>query len=328
MSNTHSAQVVLLLLGAVLLVAGCGSQPSAADGPTDDGAVTVTNAGRTLSFPRAPQRVVTLNQNGTELFLALGLEDRMVGTAFKDHAILPRYRDAYEKIPVLAENYPSLEVLLEANPDFVYGFESAFNPPQGPAEMDRLERLGITAYMDRMFYSDGLTLTDVYDEIRTLGRIFRVRSRADQLVTRMKNDIQSIRERIPNEGDSIPVAIYDSGRDTFYTAGESLLSDMLRRVGAQNVFAGRLGDAWGSMSWEALVEAQPEYIVVMDYGSVSAEEKINFLIQKDGLGDVPAIRHRRFVEVPLATTLVGVRNVEAIRRLADGLYPSVTPSAR
>ncbi|MFB6346736.1 MAG: ABC transporter substrate-binding protein, partial [bacterium] len=287
--------------------------------------VTVENAGRTLTFPEAPKRVVTMNQNGTELFLALGLENRMVGTAFKDDPILPRFKDEYKKIPVLSEKYPSLEVLLDANPDFVYGFDSAFSPPKGAATKQRLKQLGITAYVDRMFYHEGgLELKDVYEEIRILGRIFRNEESAQSLVKKIKRKVHTIQERVPDQSDTITAAVYDSGRETMYTSGTSLLSDLMEKAGAQNVFEEEINDSWSPVSWEKLVEKNPEYIVVMNYGDVTATEKIEFLKKKSGIQSVRAIKRNNFVVLPLSTTFIGVRNTEAIRRLARGFYPEVT----
>jgi iron complex transport system substrate-binding protein len=39
-----------------------------------------------------------MNQAATEIMLALGLHDRMVGTAFLDDSILPEFAEAYKTI--------------------------------------------------------------------------------------------------------------------------------------------------------------------------------------------------------------------------------------
>jgi iron complex transport system substrate-binding protein len=323
MLRNHLIPIGFLVL-VLLTQSACGDRSDSSTVQSDHSStITVKNAGRSLEFPEPPARVVTMNQNATEMFIALGLEQRMVGTAFRDDPILARFRDEYEKIPVLSEKYPSLEVLLETNPDFVYGFMSAFSPPKGPATVERLEQLGITAYVDPMSEGDpGLTLDDVFKEIRTLGRIFRVEDRADSLVQTFQKDIRRIQDRIPNDGDTLTVAVYDSGKETLYTAGRSLVSDMLRTVGARNVFRDEVSGTWSSLSWEKLVEADPDYVVVMDYGAVTANEKIQFLKNKSALQTVRAIKDNNFVVLPLSTTFVGVRNVQGIRLLANGLYPN------
>jgi iron complex transport system substrate-binding protein len=97
---------------------------------------------------------------------------------------------------------------------------------------------------------------------------------------------------------------------------------MLRTVGARNVFRDEVSGTWSSLSWEKLVEANPEQIVVMDYGAVTANEKIQFLKNKSSLETVRAIEKNNFVVLPLSTTFVGVRNVQGIRLLANGFYPN------
>ena len=69
---------------------------------------TYTSCGITNTLTQTPSRVVTLNQGVTEFMLAMGLESKMVGTAYLDDDIWPRYKTAYDAIPVLEErNYPT-----------------------------------------------------------------------------------------------------------------------------------------------------------------------------------------------------------------------------
>lgn len=318
-----NSRVSTYLLAALLAAfsTGCGPNEAAGPEPAGEDVVVVENNGRTLRFERAPRRVVTMNHNGTELFLALGLQDRMVGTAWRDHAVLPRLREAYESVPVLSDRYPSLEVLLKADPDFVYGWRSAFSPPKGPATMERLDAFGIIPYLDVMYADTRIRLPDVYEEIRTIGRIFRVEDRADSLVRRMQTRIRAVQSGIPRETPPLRVAVYHQGRDTFYGAGPSLVTDLLDRLGARNVLADDIPDNYGPVSWETVARENPDVFVVMRYGSVPVDQKIRLLQERPGLENVTAVRENRFVVLPLASTFPGVRNARAVRRLAEGLYP-------
>ena len=74
-----------------------------------------------------PQRVVAMTQGVTEMMLAMGLEDKMVGTAYLDDAIWPRYETAYKAIDVLSAGYPTEEQITAVNADFLLSnFRSAF----------------------------------------------------------------------------------------------------------------------------------------------------------------------------------------------------------
>lgn len=89
--------------------------------------IGITNCGLQSWIKQAPKRAVTLNQGTTEIMLALGLVDSMVGTAYLDDEIWPEIADDYAKIPVLSSTYPDIETLMEVEPDFLYAsYRSAF----------------------------------------------------------------------------------------------------------------------------------------------------------------------------------------------------------
>lgn len=80
-----------------------------------------------VTYTEPPKRAVTMSQFMTEMLLALDLGDQMVGTAYMDNEIYPDFKEAYEKIEVLSDKYPSKEVMYSVEPDFVSGWTSVFN---------------------------------------------------------------------------------------------------------------------------------------------------------------------------------------------------------
>lgn len=88
---------------------------------------TYTSCGVEHTLAQTPSRVVTMNQGVTEFMLAMGLADRLVGTAYLDDEIWPRYASDYATVPVLSDSYPSEDQIMAVNPDFVMGsYASAF----------------------------------------------------------------------------------------------------------------------------------------------------------------------------------------------------------
>ncbi len=89
--------VIILLISTALFLAACGNQGAApaASNPAPTAApvsaervvttaaggfpLTIENCGLTQTYAAPPQRAVTMNQHVTEVMLALGLQDRMVG---------------------------------------------------------------------------------------------------------------------------------------------------------------------------------------------------------------------------------------------------------
>ena len=80
------------------------------------------NYGREITLTARPQRVVTAGPNCTELFIALGLEDLVIGKSCENHAQAPlaEYQSAYESIPELTFGYPTLEAVVGSGADFLY----------------------------------------------------------------------------------------------------------------------------------------------------------------------------------------------------------------
>jgi iron complex transport system substrate-binding protein len=290
-------------------------QPSGASQP-----VILENNGRTITYEEAPQRAVTLNQHVTEVMLALGLEDKMVGTAYLDDAILPEWQDAYEKIPVLSDKYPNKEVLLAAEPDFVYaGWKSGFGE-EGVGSMEELEQAGIKPYLHMSSNMTAPKMADVYADIANIGRIFRVEERADALITRMKREMEETIARLGEVEKPLRVFVYDSGTDKPFTAANNYMTTLIRLAGGKNVFDD-VEKGWAAVSWEEVIDRKPDVIVIVDYGETSAEQKRRTLLEKDELAGIPAIVNQRFVVLPLSAAAEGVRAPMALRMLAEGFYP-------
>jgi iron complex transport system substrate-binding protein len=322
------AAAAAVALSSVLLTAGCGaSDEGGADAEATAAVpagfpVTVDNCGVRTTYDRPPSRVVTVHQHPAELMLALGLRNRMVGTAFPDSPVLPELRKEYEAIPELAKREPSFERILDAEPDFVYGgYGSAFAKNEGRSR-EAFADAGIDTYLNREYCGrKRVTMEDTYEEIRTIGRIFGVRDRADKLVEDLRGRVGEAAAEVEGAPE-VPVFVYDSGERSAFTAGgKSLSTELIRLAGGRNVFAD-LDDVFGDVSWEQVVERRPEVIALYDYaGAGSVEEKKAFLLSRPALADVPAVRNKRFVVLPLTATLVGVRSAYAVGDLARGLHP-------
>ena len=81
----------------------------------------------------APSRAVSMSQATTEMMLALGLADKMAGTAFLEEEIYEPLAEDYAKVEVLAEKWPSYEVFMAAAPDFTTGWAVPFTQRAIPA---------------------------------------------------------------------------------------------------------------------------------------------------------------------------------------------------
>ncbi len=68
------------------------------------------------------------------------------------------------------------------------------------------------------------------------------------------------------------------------------------------------------------MQSNPEVIVIVDYGEVSAAQKQHFLESNPALQAVDAIRNRRYVVLPYVAVTPGIDNVTAIETLAAAFH--------
>jgi iron complex transport system substrate-binding protein len=281
--------------------------------------VTIESCGATFTYDAPPTRAITLNQQATEVMLALGLEGAMVGTAYLDDAIPAQWQDAYNAVPVLAERYPAREIVVAAEPDFLFaGFASAFNEDNLGAQEDWNGR-GIGTYLadascrethpkDRPF-----TIDPILIDIETIGRIFSVEDRAVALAAEMRARLEAVQDDPTGAGQT--VFIFDSGDETPYSVGccgtPSLLTEL---VGLENI-ADDVAGTWVDLAWERVVAADPDVIMLIEADWSTAADKRAYMEADPVLSELRAVQEGRFVSVPFSETLLGMRFADGVERL-------------
>ncbi len=315
------ATATAVLCAVTVLVSACASgagsaQPDASAEGDAARPLTVSNCGRTVVFDHAPERVITIKSTATEMLLALGLGDRIVGSAFQDGPLPVEFAKA--SVPVIAERMPSQEVVLEAEPDLVYsGWESAFSA-EGAGTRDDLAALGIATYVSPAACQSAdqpekLEFESIWGDMTELASIFD--TDAADLITRQRALVAAI-----EPDDSGRTALwYSSGSDTPYVgAGIGAPQLVLETLGLTNI-AGHLDATWASFNWEAVVDANPDVIVLVDSTWNSVAKKIGVLEGNPATARLDAVVNRRYLTVPFAASEAGVRTAEAAADLAEQL---------
>lgn len=313
--------VSTLTLG-ILLSVGCSSTEKTEEKVSGDNkSLTIKTYDVDVSYDKVPDTIISLNSHTTENILALGLGDKLIGTAYNNGEISDEYKDEAEKIEVIAEKYPSMEVLLGVSPEFVYGRSSAFSE-KGVATVNDMVENGIMPYVSKATYTDNANMEDVYEDFENLGKIFNIEEKANSIISEMKNNIKDIQARINNIEKKKTVFVYDSGEEQAYTAGKSLQTHLIELAGGQNIF-NDLDKSWENVNWETVSQRNPEYIVINDYDGKTFDEKVKFLKSHPVMKDLDAVKNSRFILMPLASTFAGVQNDNAVDLMAKGLYPEI-----
>jgi iron complex transport system substrate-binding protein len=309
-----------LLLVPALLLSGCAASVAAPQSPTpssDAFPLTIDNCGTEVTFDAAPQRVVTIKSTSTEMMLALGLGDRIVGTAFQDGPVPEQWAEAAAGIPSLAPKMPNEESVLEVEPDLVYaGWESAFSPDAAGAR-DELAGLGVASYVQPAACQSAeqptkLDFDEVFREIEEAGAIFGVPDAAAAVVAEQRAQLDGIEKAAGS-----PTALWwSSGTDTPYVgAGIGAPQLLLETAGLVNIAAG-VDSTWSPLGWEAIIAADPDVIVLVDSDWNSAQHKIDYLTGNPATAAMTAVQQQRYIVVPFAASEAGVRSVEAAASIA------------
>lgn len=74
--------------------------------------------------------------------------------------------------------------------------------------------------------------------------------------------------------------------------------------------------SWATVGWEAIVERNPEIIVIVNYGEVTADQKRDFMMSNPAFADMDAVKNDRFVVLEYVEATPGPRNIQAVKTLA------------
>lgn len=324
--------VVTVLLVAL---AACGGESSDGSGDSSPGdaegfPVTIENCGRETTYDAPPDQAVVIYQHTTEIMLALGLEDRMAGTAYMDSAIRDDLVEAYETVPELAEESPSREQVIAAEPDIVVaGWPSAFEDDAAGSRQS-LADLGIDTYLSTGSCPDfdGTPSLDlVREDITEIGAIFGVPDRAEDLIAQIEEPITEV-EAALDGAEPVDVFVYDSGTDQAYTTGgRENTTALIELAGGRNVFAD-LDDDWTEVSWEDVVARDPDVVLVLDYGDETVDQKRDFLRSHPVASTLRAVQDGRIAVLGLTDVVPGIRNGDAVATMAAAFHPdrAATPT--
>lgn len=288
--------------------------------------VTVQSCNRAVTVDAAPARAISNDVNLTEMMLVLGLRDRMVGyTGISGWKTLDEdMRAGVAELPELSAKYPTREVLAGAEPDFFFAGWNYGMKVGGEVTPETLEPLGITTYeLTESCIHIGpkakSSMQDMYADILNLGAIFGVEDRAQTLVAGWQARLEEVTAGVDRTAP-LRVFVYDSGEETPFTAGAyAMPTAMIEAAGGVNIMDD-LEKSWATVAWEPVVERNPEVIVIVNYGDVTAEQKIAFLEANPAFANIDAVKNDRYVVLEYVEATPGPRNIRAVEKLVAGFW--------
>lgn len=289
---------------------------------------TVDSCNRQVTFEAPPTAAVSNDVNLTEMMLVLGLADRMVGyTGISGWKTLDEeMRAGVEQLPELSAKYPTKEVLLGAEADFYFAGWNYGMKVGGEVTPQTLQPFGIAVYeltesCIHIGEKPKVSMEDMYADIENLGKIFGVEDKATALIEGYRAELAAFAP--DRAGDQKPprVFVYDSGEESPFTAGRyAMPTALIEAAGGTNIMDD-FEKSWATVTWEEVVERNPEIVVIVNYGNVTAEEKRAFMMNNPAFAEIDAVKNDRFATLEYVEATPGPRNIKAIKKLAAAFWP-------
>jgi iron complex transport system substrate-binding protein len=250
-------------------LAGVGAPAFAAITVTDD-------AGRQLTLPRVPQKIVSLAPGATEMLFAAGAGDRVIATVeFSDEPAQAR------KVPRIGDaNSIDMERLVALRPDVVVVWEGGGNA----AQLEKLEQIRMPLYRQR-----SETLRSMPASLRRLGALTGTREQAERGAADIEARLAKLTQRFGG-GERMSVLLEVWNRPIYTVGGPHLMSDSLRLCGTRNVFDD-LNDLGPAVDVEAVIARDPAIIVAVAPPGSARE----WLADWKRFGTMRAVRDERLV---------------------------------
>ena len=344
------ARIVVVISVSLLafLLSACGNPAPAANSSAATPAklirtnypVSVTDCrGTTVTFNKAPTRVVTLDPAVLDILLVLGLKSHIVGiTLFdvigpNDHELWSVTKADVLTLPRVNDpniGYPSKEKIISLNPDFVVSaYPSAFDPSSGPSSQAGWAQLGINSYLTHGGCGDQAVWTDLsvlYQDIHDFGVIFDVQARAAAEIAHLETQVLAQQQRVKDAHlPEYSIGMHNGLTDHPGTMGTTAANAMITLAGSRYAF---LHDDCANciVSWEIFVKRNPDVIWLLTYQGESAQQIAQQLESDPRTAEMPAVKNKRFFAVGYDDVVESPRIIDGLTALVSGLI-ALQPSA-
>jgi len=286
---------VLIICVFVALLSGCMSagipgvpSPGIIDNSSQiPGPVGIT----TLEHREYPvKRIISQNDDATELLLAIGASDSIVGitnTATKKPYLT-------EKIPHARSIgdwlFPDMETVLSLNPDVIVSYSTS-----RPRNLEKLTAANLS-----LVYCDAYRINTLVPDARLLGELTGHSTGAERYVAFYEKYSSLVESRVPRtpKGDQIRVyaeAYSDYSVMTERSAGGRILD----ALNVQNIYGNHTSD-WATVSPEWVIGEDPDIIIKFSTDPQKGENLTSVrerIMRKPGYSNISAVKNNRVYDL-------------------------------
>src|SRR5690606_20796447 len=253
-------------------------------------------------------KIVSTNGTLSEMLVALGFEDQIVGVD-----VASTYPASLQQKPKIGHNRDiSAEGVLALTADLAVGVTDMVKPPV--AEQIR------TAGTRLVLFDHDYSVAGAKQLIRAVADSLDRSAKGDSILSVLDADL-ALADSVVAQSQSKPkvLFIYARGTGTMMVAGQrTQLDEMITLAGGENAVSGF--EDFKPLTAESLVAANPDVILLFDSG-LSSLGGIDGLLEVQGISETNAGRNRKVVEMDgQFLTGFGPRLGKAIIELAEKIH--------
>ncbi|WP_087017977.1 heme/hemin ABC transporter substrate-binding protein [Thaumasiovibrio subtropicus] len=238
------------------------------------------------------QRIISVGSTATEIIYALNKQDTLVAVDFSS-----RHQTAGSDIPEVGYHRQlSAEGLLSLAPDTIVG-----SAEMGPAStINTLKSAGV----DVREVSTGNDSSDLLTRIDEVATLTHAGDEANLLKATVSNRFNALEENQPAQAPKTVFVMLAEGRPMTVAGENTPVNSIITLAGGINPAQAQF-DSYKPMSIEAIIEMQPDYILVAERSWEAMGELDGILKKIPLLAATPAGSEQRIIPVRSAAIING-----------------------
>lgn len=301
--------LILALLSFLAVLPGCKEQAVA--GISENMIIMEDGAGNTVELSGPAEKIVVLAPSVLEIIDALGAMELVVEV---DNWSVGASDPLAEGFEGAGDAFgPNIEMIIDIDPDIL------ITTTGGPEEdYQKLKDLGIEVY--RAISINGIE--GVYDEIANIGEVVGLESKAEELISELREGVDEIYNKVKDlSDDQKPRVFYEVWNDPLMSVGaDTFINDIIEKSGGVNIVAEDDITGWPEYSVETLIDKNPDVIIAPL--SLAADPSI--ITEESKFSSIKAVTDGRVYVVPDNPVSRPNHNViKALEMFSKAIHPEI-----
>lgn len=286
-------KLLCLLLVFIVILSACGTKSDQKHDSQSEG--------------HTYKRIISLMPSNTEILYELGLGDDVIGVSTVDD--YPKEVKDKKQFDAMKLNKESL---MKAKPDLILAHES--QKATNDKVLKGLKDNGVKV----VYVKDAQSIDEMYESFMQIGKVTHKEKASKKLVKETKQNIERVKNSVPNDAKGQKVFMEISSEPEIYTAGkQTFFDDMLTQLKAENSFSNLNG--WQKVSKEDIIKQNPD-LMISSMG-VSSSEYQKMIRKRGGFSQIKAVQHNKVKDVNGdEISRPGPRIDDGLKKLKEAIY--------